>query len=193
MATNGDEDDFALLMQGVGKGSEEAARELVRRFGDSVRRAIRRAMDSRLRRWQDSADFTQMVWASFFRRKETMASFHDPEELVKFLAGAARNKLLHEERRRLGTKKSNIARERTASSEELDEYRASPGQAPSPVDTAIANDQRKCLERGLSPEESRMVRLRIEGLTQEEIGRAVGKPKSTVRDFFAGLRKLTGS
>ncbi|MGO8746762.1 MAG: RNA polymerase sigma factor, partial [Thermoguttaceae bacterium] len=162
-------------------------------FENKVRRAIRRAMDCRLRRWQDSTDFTQMVWASFFRRKETLARFHDPEDLVKFLVGTARNKLLHEERRRLGTEKSNIERERTASPADFDEYCASPGQAPSPVDTAIANEQRKCLERGLSPEESRMVRLRIEGLTQEEIGKVVGKPKSTVRDFFAGLRILTGS
>ena len=121
------------------------------------------------------------------------ARFHDPEDLVKFLVGTVRNKLLHEERRRLGTEKSNIERERTASPADFDEYCASPGQAPSPVDTAIANEQRKCLERGLSPEESRMVRLRIEGLTQEEIGKVVGKPKSTVRDFFAGLRILTGS
>ena len=150
-------------------------------------------MDCRLRRWQDSTDFTQMVWASFFRRKETLAHFHDPEDLVKFLVGTAPTSCSTKSGAGSARKNRTSSGNAPQVPRTLTNIAQSPGQAPSPVDTAIANEQRKCLERGLSPEESRMVRLRIEGLTQEEIGKVVGKPKSTVRDFFAGLRILTGS
>ena len=80
MALPMEDDDFRPLMQRVAEGSEEAARELVERYGGYVRRAVRRTMDSRLRRMFDSLDFAQLAWASVFRQRDCLERFENPEE-----------------------------------------------------------------------------------------------------------------
>jgi RNA polymerase sigma factor (sigma-70 family) len=182
-------DDFDLLMRRVAEGSEEAAREVVDRYGGLLRRAIRRAMDSRLRCIYDSLDFVQDVWGSVFREPNRLERFKDPEDLVNFLVTLGHNKVLNEARRRLGTEKSNLDKEIPTAPDRLDQCVDTPGRFPSAVETAAAEDEFEWLLRDLSPEERVMVQLRSQGVTYAEIGAAVQKPETTVRDFFARLRR----
>lgn len=62
-----DDDDFFLLMRRIREGSEDAAWELFEKYGGYIRRAVRRALNPRLRTQFESQDFVQMVWKSFFR------------------------------------------------------------------------------------------------------------------------------
>ncbi len=59
------QDSYRDLMYRVQEGSEDAAWELVQRYGGYVRRAVRRVLDRRLRPKFDSLDFVQLVWQSF--------------------------------------------------------------------------------------------------------------------------------
>jgi RNA polymerase sigma factor (sigma-70 family) len=181
-----EDDDFRLLMQRVAEGSEEAARELVDRYGGSLRRAIRRTMDSRLRRMFDSVDFAQNAWASFFRERSRVERFKNPQDLVQFLVAVGRNKVINEARRRLGMAKSNLDRESVLAPHEL-EQSIDKSRRFSPVDAAVAGDELQRLLRDLPPEEQEMVRLRSRGLTQKEVGAATQKPRTTVQRFFARL------
>ncbi len=61
------DDDFCTLMRRVGEGSEDAAWELVTRYGEDIRRAVRRVLNVKLRPKFNSLDFVQLVWKSFFR------------------------------------------------------------------------------------------------------------------------------
>ena len=61
-----DSSDFRQLMQQVDDGSNEAAQELLKRYGKYVLRAIRAHLHRDMRTEFDSEDFRQMVWKSFF-------------------------------------------------------------------------------------------------------------------------------
>src|SRR5260370_21457217 len=106
------EDDFRQLMTRVRAGSEEAARELFDRYSGHISRVVRRRLHSRLRTQYDSLDFLQAVWASFFAVPLEEYTFDHPEDLVRFLARMAYNKVVDVTRRRFGTVKHNINSER---------------------------------------------------------------------------------
>ena len=84
---------FQDLMRRVREGSEDAAWEVVRRYGGYIRRAVRRVLNPKLRYKFDSLDFVQWVWLSFFRMHDKAERFERPQFLVTFLAGMARNKV----------------------------------------------------------------------------------------------------
>ena len=104
-------DEFQELMRRLRAGSEDAAREIVARYGNAIRRAIRRRLNPLLRSKFDSADFTQRVWASFF---PTPSNLHatSPQELMDYLLAVARHDVDNENRRRLEYKEYDVERER---------------------------------------------------------------------------------
>ena len=84
---------FRDLLEQVSEGSEEAAWDLVENYGVTILRAVRRALDSRMRQRFDSTDFVQLVWASFFKARGRLDRFSTPAELAAFLVKMARNKV----------------------------------------------------------------------------------------------------
>jgi len=106
------DNDFERLMEGVRSGSEEAAWELVATYGESLRRAVRRVLNGKLRSKFDSFDFVQLVWKSFFCATNAAQQCKSPEELVAFLSSMARNKVRMEIRKRLKSPGYDVGRER---------------------------------------------------------------------------------
>ena len=100
-----DLEDFRGLLNRVKEGDDSAAWELVERYGEDIRNAVRRSLNQRLRPKFDSLDFVQLVWSSFFRKDTHAERFGCPEELVAYLVAMARNKVGMETRRRLSIKK----------------------------------------------------------------------------------------
>ena len=98
------DDNFTSLIRRVREGSEDAAWELVDQYGEAIRRAVRRALNERLRSKFDSLDFVQIVWNSLFRVRDKLDRFDRPEELTAYLVTMARNKVGMEVRRRLMTR-----------------------------------------------------------------------------------------
>ncbi len=182
------DNDFRLLMRRVVAGSEEAARQLVEEYGESLRRAVRRALNARLRSKFDSLDFAQVVWCSFFRARERLERFDRPDELVAFLVGMARNKVGLEARRRLQTNKYNVNREHAWSEDSRKEQAEIPDGQPSAIEVAIAGEE---LERMLShapPALRKIIHLRLQGLTHEEIAHSLHLTRGAV---YRLLKKLS--
>src|SRR5262245_25454950 len=126
--------EFAVLMRRLRDGSEEAAWELVEHYGSSVQRVIRRSLNEQMRSKFDSIDFVQAVWFSLFKERERFNSFQTPAQLSAFLMGMARNKLAHEQRRRMQTQKHDVRREQSADSVDQDrEYLGSNSPRPSQI------------------------------------------------------------
>ena len=173
-------DTFRSLMQRIGEGSEDAAWELVEQFGDSIRRAVRRSLDARLRSKFDSLDFVQVVWASFFRARDRLARFDGPEQLTAFLVVVARNKVGMEMRRRLATAKYNISRERPLDGRDLEGAEMSRRQ-PEPMDVAIARERWNSMLVGKPNHYRQAVELRLQGHTCQEIADTLELDESTVR------------
>lgn len=182
---------FRELMDRVRKGSEEAAWELVNQYGESIRRAVRRALHERLRSKFDSLDFVQIVWNSLFRGRDKLGRFGRPEELTAYLVAMARNKVGMEVRRRLMSEKHGVKHE-----ESLEQLQASgniniPSRQPAPVDVAIAHEQWDRLLEGQPPHYRRIVQLRLQGNTYRKIADTVGVDERTVRRVLEKLLQAT--
>jgi DNA-directed RNA polymerase specialized sigma24 family protein len=92
---------FSDLMARVRRGDARAAEELFQQFEKQVRLEVQMRMrDPRLRRLVDDADICQSVMLSFFvRARLGEYDVADPRELMRLLAGMARNKVAAQARR----------------------------------------------------------------------------------------------
>src|SRR5881392_643587 len=99
------------LIDRIQSGDEGAARELLARYESKVRLVVRRQLPRLLRSRFDSLDFLQSVWGSFFYKIRTAPNdLEEEQNLVTFLAWAARNKVI-DEYRRAATQRQDIKRE----------------------------------------------------------------------------------
>jgi len=185
------DDAFRNLMDRVRDGSEDAAWELVNEYGDSIRRAVRRVLNEKMRSKFDSLDFVQIVWNSFFHVRDKSEQFNHPEELAAYLAAMAKNKVGMEFRRRLMTDKHNVDHERS-----LDQLQAA-GQMdiaahePEPIDVAIAREEWDRRFGKYPSHYQEIVRLRFQGHTYQSIAEALQMDKCTVRRILKRLLPTT--
>ncbi|MCE5268293.1 MAG: sigma-70 family RNA polymerase sigma factor [Planctomycetaceae bacterium] len=183
------DDDFSALMRLVREGSEDAAWQVVEQYGEAVRRAVRRALDSRLRSKFDTVDFVQVVWGSLFRVREKVCRFDRPEELTAYLIAMARNKVGMEVRRRIASQKYDVAHERS-----LDELHENghemTSKEPNPIDVAVAREKWKQLLESQPQRYREIIPLRLQGLTCQGIAERLHVDQRTVRRL---LKKLLGA
>ena len=180
-------EDFRDLMQRIRAGSEEAAWELVERYGEPIRRAVRRALNKKLRPKFDSLDFVQLVWSSFFRARDRLDRFQRPEQLAAFLFAMTRNKVGMEVRRRLLTDKYDVTRERSFDELGAEGREELSDREPAPIEVAIAREQWNRILLDQPPHYRRIVQLRLQGHTYQDIADSLQLAESTVRRF---LKKL---
>ncbi len=188
-----DLDDFRTLLQDVCEGSEDAAWQLVERYGEEIRRAVRRALDRRLRSKFDSLDFVQLVWSSFFRVRDQVQRFNRPEEMVAFLLKMARNKVGMEARRRLKTEKFDVKRERSLEEvPDSDHWKTGSGE-DTPVAVAIAREQWDRMIQGRPEHYREIVRMKLQGHTCCSIADSLHLAERTVRRFLKRLCRETSN
>jgi RNA polymerase sigma-70 factor (ECF subfamily) len=185
-------EEFTDLMRRLRDGSEDAARELLDRYGEHILRVVRRKLSRELRSKFDSVDFVQAVWASFFagvpRRR-----FDRPEALMAFLVALAQNKVIDAVRQRMQTQKYNVNRERPL----LDGSVAAEGaglaaRQPTPSQEAVANDEWRRLLAELPDRYHRMLVLLREGHTQKDIARELNVNEKTIRRVLEKLNEEPG-
>lgn len=180
---------FAALMDRVRAGSEEAAWELIERYGDQIQRFVRRLLHMRLRSQFDSTDFVQLVWLSFFRDPEKIRSFSSPEELAAYLIVVARNKVIDETRRCLSTKKKNVRRVR-AYDDEHNGIAAIADRGPTPSAIVVARERWERIIKGQPAHYQELARLRFMGVSNDEIAHKLGINERTVRKILNHLLQL---
>jgi RNA polymerase sigma factor (sigma-70 family) len=156
-------DDFRDLMRRVQGGSEEAARELVEKYGDTIRRAVRRTLNRRLRSRFDSLDLVQIVWGSFFRRPAYDPRFDRPEQLAAFLLGMVKNKVLQEDRR-FRTQKRGGGRECSLDDLPRQERRPLIDEKPLPGEMLALLDQFEHVLETHSERDRQIILLRSQGM-----------------------------
>jgi RNA polymerase sigma-70 factor (ECF subfamily) len=162
---------FCTFMVRVRSGDEDAARELVRRFGGLIRREIRlRVYDRRLLRVLDSMDIAQSVLNSFFAHAWTgHFAVETPEELARLLIGMTRKKVAFQRRRQYARKRDCRLTDATGVNEmDIVARSPNPGQVASDRDLIDAVLQR------MSDEERQLVRMRADGWEWPEIAVLMG-------------------
>jgi DNA-directed RNA polymerase specialized sigma24 family protein len=160
---------FMLMIRG---GSEDAARELVRRFEGVIRREARLRMDDhRLFRIFDSMDISQSVLTSFFARASNghFEDLESPEQLVKLLLQMTRNKLAFQVRRQRARRRDS----RLLAAAPVDELNVA-STCPGPSQLASDHDLIDAVRRRLDDEERQIADLRGEGWEWSEIALRLG-------------------
>jgi RNA polymerase sigma factor (sigma-70 family) len=182
---------FTLLMQKIKDGSGEAFLELVETYGHHVYRAVRHKLNRAIRAKFDSGDFVQAVWASFFENRQRVIGFATTSDLINFLSRVAKNKVIDECRRRLGSQSKDVSREVP-----LDQSAVAPSLvSPSPTVSELAMAGER-LQRMLADQPSqfrKIVNLRVAGATHEEIAEALGVSAKTVQRVLKRLERREAS
>ena len=181
------DEHFRDLLRRMREGCEDAAWELIDQYADALRRAVRRALDERLRPQFDSLDFVQMVWKSFFRVRDLTARFNSPGELAAYLVTIARNKVGMEFRRRLLTEKYNVNRERSLDAEKALRAPDIRDPGPAPIEVAIAHERWDGLLQKRPTQYRQIIELKLHGHTCREIARSLHLAECTVRRFLNRL------
>ena len=177
------------LLERARQDSEGSAQEIVERYGPYILRAVRRRLNKKLRSKFDSVDFVQAVWASFFALPADRFQFQRPQQLVDFLMGLARNKVVDAVRQRLETQKYDVNRELPlydSSAVDAREVRA-PGPTASQV--AIAKEEWQRAQDSAVPREERIVNWIQRGQSLESIAREIGVSVKTIRRVLERIRQ----
>ncbi|HKI31931.1 MAG TPA: sigma-70 family RNA polymerase sigma factor [Gemmataceae bacterium] len=182
------QDEFGDLMRRLADGSEDAARELLDRYGEHILRVVRRKLNRELRSKFDSVDFVQAVWASFFARPR-QRRFDHPQALIAFLVTLAQNKVIDAVRQRLQTQKYNVNRERALDGSVAAEAAGLRAREPTPSQVAVANDEWQRLLADLPARYQRMLVLLREGHTQKDIARELNVNEKTIRRVLEKLNE----
>jgi len=174
------------LLAQIQNGDDAAARELLNRYESKVRMVVRRQLPRLLRSRFDSLDFLQSVWGSFFHKIRTGRNdLHEEQNLITFLAWAARNKVI-DEYRRAATLRQDITREKSLEGTRNDAFALAPGDTPSQLAQAHETYDR-LLE--LLPKDHRViVEMKAAGYSSREIGDRLGVSERTVQRVLEDLR-----
>jgi len=185
-----DEGELRQFLARIRAGDEDAARELLRRYEAKVRLVVRRQLPRLLRSRFDSQDFVQSIWRSFFRRIKTNPNdLEGTDNLIGFLARAARNKVIDEYRRASGRKQD---KRREEPMWEGPEPRELADGADTPIEVAEASEALSRLRELLPADRRTVVDLKAEGLSTVEIAARLGLGERTVRRVIEDLRRRAG-
>jgi len=168
-------------MERVHEGSQDAAWQLLEKYGPHVKRYVRRSLNQEMRSKFDSLDFAQVVWASFFREPDRMRELDSPTALLAYLASLARNKVVGEVRRRMMTDKHDINREVGFGELEEDLPVHCQKSDPTPSAVAIARERWHKLVDNQPESVRRIVELRFMGATFGEIAEQLHIHERTAR------------
>jgi RNA polymerase sigma factor (sigma-70 family) len=180
-------DKLMALLDQVQQGSQDAAWEIIDRYGSHVLRMVRRTMHYRLRTQFDSQDFVQMVWASFFNRPEELARVRSPKQFSAWLAAISRNKVIDEVRRRVHSQSKSTTKEVQVDHVPDDASLKSANPTPSAV--AIARERWEQLVRKQPAHVKRILEMRLMGSTYQEIADTLQLHERSVRKVIERMLK----
>jgi RNA polymerase sigma-70 factor (ECF subfamily) len=166
-------DDATIhLLQQWRAGDQQAAGELFRRYANRLIALARTRLSPRLAQRIDPEDVVQSAYRSFFAGAQK--GEYDLErggDLWRLLVAITLHKL-HDQARRHGAGKRSVQAE-----EPLTEDTA---REPSPVEALALVDQLQQVMGRLEPEQRRILELRLQGFTFEEIAAEVHLSRRTV-------------
>jgi len=175
--------EFCELMSRIRDGDAEAMEQVCLRYSDAIRHVVRRKLRQRLRTQYDSVDFVQAVWASVVGVPREDFHFETPADLVRFLARLATHKVIDAYRQRRAQK--NYCEREVP----LESPSALPGREPTPSQNAIAGERLQKMIDALTPAQRRILALRRQGHTHQEIADQLGIDVKTVQRILSCLER----
>lgn len=184
-------DPSKQLVDRVRAGDDDAARELFNRYVERLIRLTQRRLSPKLARRVDPEDIVQSAYRSFFVRvADGQFEIRRSGDLWRLLAAIALNKLRMQAKFHAAQKR-NMGKENSfsARSSLLGVAPEKLASEPTPDEAAAAAE---CLEKimaDLKPLERRMLELRLQSYTFEEIGDELNRSERTVRRLIDRLKE----
>ena len=167
------------LMQRLALGDEDAAEELLRDYEPEVRRFVRFRLSSpTIRRFVDSLDVTQSVFAKFFvELRRGQISLQNSQQLRGFLFTMARNKLFDKTRREHAAKRDarRLSAQDGAARDSLTD------DAPTPSEQLANNELVEMIRRQLSEDDLYLVEQRFDGRAWDDLADELGSTPDAIR------------
>jgi RNA polymerase sigma factor (sigma-70 family) len=186
-----DDQVFPQLVERLRQREPAALAELHARYGNAIRRVVRRHLPDRLRTEYDSLDFVQDVFSSFLALPQAQYNtFADADAIAQFLARVARNKVIAVYRKRFLTHRRDISREQPLDLSGDDAGGDIPSQDPGPFETVVARERWEQVVRGLPAGHRAIIERLREGHTQAEIAGMFGLSVSTIERIIRRIRDL---
>jgi RNA polymerase sigma-70 factor (ECF subfamily) len=171
-------------------GDQQAAAELFQRYAERLVRLARSRLPANLNRRLDAEDVVQSVYRSFFM--EARDGHYDLErgsDLWRLLVTITLHKLYNQIKRNSNGKRGVSREEGVADFD----YTYFTSQEPSPADAAELTDALKQIMAGLEAPQRRMLELRLQGYSVDEIAEDVGCSQRSVlrnlQQIKSGLRQ----
>jgi RNA polymerase sigma factor (sigma-70 family) len=185
-------DDLAIqLVARWQAGDQRAADELWRSFADRLIGLARTRLSARLNQRLDPEDVVQSAWRSFFvGAREGRYELQRGGDLWRLLVAITLHKLQDQVKRHT-TEKRGIEAEQALGNEAalLGVHPRLLTRDPSPVEAATLIDEVQDAMRRLQPHERRMLELRLDGHTLEEIAEETQLSRWTVRRVLERVKQ----
>lgn len=181
---------FSELMSGVSAGSEAAVWQLAETYTPYIIRAVRASLPKSVRLRLDSQDFAQMLWASLLLGDADLTRLKSPEQLIAYLARAAKNKVIDATRHYLDTQKQDMSREQRLDDlrqpvkgqrTHRDEIPPPTARDPSPSNYAMVRERWAQVLAETSERDRRILQLRLRKYTFDAISQEMKIDEWTAR------------
>lgn len=170
-------------------GDHATLAQLYRELQPRLRIAVRKRLNPDLRSRFDSLDFVQDVWTAFLHAG-AKREFASEGELLAYLSGIAHHKVMDMQRKRMGSEKDCLERERPLEHYERGHALPQAETAATPSQCVIAGEEYQVLLSKFKPAEQAVIRRLREGYTNEDISRLTEVSLSTVNRVIRRLKGL---
>jgi RNA polymerase sigma-70 factor (ECF subfamily) len=170
------------------QGDEDAARQIFDRYVGRLLQLARRHLSQRLAGRVDPEDIVQSVFRTFFGRlKEGQFAFDGQDDLCKLLVRITIHKTLRQVAFHKAAKR-DPSLETEQGAHHRDQLLTLLDREPTPEATVTFLDQLEHLLQELRPEERRILELRLQGYSNEEINRELGLYDRKIRRLAEQIR-----
>jgi RNA polymerase sigma-70 factor, ECF subfamily len=171
-------------------GNQEAARALFERYADRLVALARKHINQRLARRVDAEDIVQSVFRTFFRRAQTgELHLYDPDHLCALLARITIHKALDQISFHKAAKR-NVNLDADSGSPEHDVVGQVLDQEPTPEAVNLFLDELEHLLGRLAPEEQKVLEMRMQGYSVEEIAQSLNTYDRKIYRLLERIRAL---
>lgn len=182
-------DDWERLIEGLKSGDETVLREFHNRYGPMLHGIADNRLAPGMRRRFDADDVVQSVFRTFFRRARIGCfRFDDNQRLWNLMCAITLTKL--REKARFHSRQSrSVARERFLDGAGERSHSELESPQPAPDESVDFADAFETLLNALDELEQKMVDLKLQDLTNDEVAETLGISEKTVRRRLSRLRK----
>lgn len=175
-------------------GNEQAFEQVFARYSERLIRIARSRISERLSARIEAEDVVQSVFRSFFGRiREHRFTFNEESDLWRLLVSITLNKLRNKVDWHTAAKRDVAMEQRmNAGSSSMPSAFDLDGETPSPEAVVMFIDLLENFMSQLRDTDRRVLELRLQGLTQEEIASEVGCTERTVRRILERIRTVAG-